>query len=588
MGVSILISIANEKEVLSPMPRFTPPRSKNRDHNLSLKTLVPALLFILAICLTLKTTYYATEHYLDGDASSELVLANHLAETGQVLSSDWYYSTELRVLNTQLVYAPLFRIFSDWHMVRFVGALIMQALLVFSFAYLCKQTSLSLGAFFLGAALLISPTSIAYGRIVLYHCYYMPHIILSFLIVGLYLSACSRYRQQQMFPFIIRFVLLILISFMSGLGGIRQLVITHAPLCLLPVFLFFYSALNTPVPSTFSEKRAYFIPAFGAASFAVIGYIVNTSILSGQFDFSHQTGITYRIIDSDKISTLFYSIVNLFGFQDSSSLFTVAGIASLGGVCIAAYCIFCSLHRLLHSDCAAAKFPASIISLFGISAFCILLAIFMIADSEWLTGYIRFLIPSVVWFIPFLCVQYDDACLSLSVLKVSDALLLSVLMCFIPDIATNTRFFLPHPDSYILRYEGLYNNDKLVQQLENCIQPIYDQGFSQGYSTFWNANTLTEMTDGQIKMIGLTLNKDEDTNDHEAAPPSFSYLKWLTLKSYLDLEPEKVFLLLTSAENEAYLEMPFEDKGEVIYEDDGHFIVYGFDDPSALYQMIAW
>ena len=89
-------------------------------------------------------------------------------------------------------------------------------------------------------------------------------------------------------------------------------------------------------------------------------------------------------------------------------------------------------------------------------------------------------------------------------------------------------------------------------------------------------------------MIGLTLNKDEDTNDHEAAPPSFSYLKWLTLKSYLDLEPEKVFLLLTSAENEAYLEMPFEDKGEVIYEDDGHFIVYGFDDPSALYQMIAW
>lgn len=54
------------------------------------------------------------------------------------------------------------------------------------------------------------------------------------------------------------------------------------------------------------------------------------------------------------------------------------------------------------------------------------------------------------------------------------------------------------------------------------------------------------------------------------------------------MKPEKVFLLLTSTENEAYLEMPFEDKGEIIYEDDGYFAVYGFDDPSALYQMITW
>lgn len=143
-----MIYFTNKKEVGFTMTPLTPPRSKNWHHHLRLKIWVPALLLILAVCLTLKTTYYATEHYLDGDASSELVLAHHLAETGQILSTDWYYSTELRVLNTQLVYAPLFRIFSDWHMVRFVGALIMQALLVLSCAYLCKQTSLSLGAFF--------------------------------------------------------------------------------------------------------------------------------------------------------------------------------------------------------------------------------------------------------------------------------------------------------------------------------------------------------------------------------------------------------------------------------------------------------
>ena len=34
--------------------------------------------------------------------------------------------------------------------------------------------------------------------------------------------------------------------------------------------------------------------------------------------------------------------------------------------------------------------------------------------------------------------------------------------------------------------------------------------------------------------------------------------------------------------------MPFEDKGEVIYEDDGNFIIYGFDEPATLYRMIEW
>ena len=148
-----------------------------------------------------------------------------------------------------------------------------------------------------------------------------------------------------------------------------------------------------------------------------------------------------------------------------------------------------------------------------------------------------------------------------------------------------------HTPSFSQLYEGLaYKNENLVQQLQQPLNSIQENSYTVGYSTFWNANTLTEMTDGQIKMIGLTLkNNDEDANDdHEATSPSFAYYKWLTLKSYLDIKPEKAFLLLTPAENEAYLEMPFEDKGEVIYEDDGHFIVYGFDDPSALYQMIAW
>ena len=562
---------------------------QNKLRHLRLKVLIPALLFALAVFFTAKSTYYTTEFYLDGDASSELVLAHHLAETGQILSSDWYYSTELRVLNTQLVYAPLFHIFSDWHMVRFTAALIMQALLVLSFAYLCKQSSLSLGAFFLGAALLISPTSIAYGRIVLYHCYYMPHIIIGFMIVGLYLSSIQKHRQRQLFSYAVRFFLLITISFLSGLGGIRQLVITHAPLCLLPLFLFFRTESDAPVISTVSKKRVYLIPAFCAALFAFVGLVVNIMFLAQQYSFRNNTVITFELIDSNGLSNLFYAILHLFGFQKGSSLSTIAGIASLGSVCIAVYCIFLCLRQLLCSPNSVQEYSASITSLFGISVFLILLAIFIIVGSGFAFYHELYLIPATVWFIPFLCVQYDKSHFSILSFKIADALLVCVLILFIPTIGTNIRFFTPHPDSYILRYEGLlYRNSKLVPQLEKCVQTLSDLGYSLGYSTHWNANTVTEMTNGQIKMIGLELQTDDTSTDSIDTLPSLSLKKWLTLKSYLELKPEKVFLLLTSVENKYYLKMPFEDKGEVIYEDDGNFIIYGFDKPAALYRMIEW
>lgn len=60
-------------------------------------------------------------NYIDSDMSSELVLARLLADEGSLISKNWFYSTELRVLNTQLVFMPLFLVFDNWHTVRVLG-----------------------------------------------------------------------------------------------------------------------------------------------------------------------------------------------------------------------------------------------------------------------------------------------------------------------------------------------------------------------------------------------------------------------------------------------------------------------------------
>ena len=192
----------------------------------------PAILFLLSFAASVLTTYYVTKNILDSDASSELVLSHYLAHSNDfILSRDWFYSTELRVLNTQLIYSVFFRFFSDWSFVRFCSAMTMQALLLISCGYLLHEAGFGRKAFFLSGSLLLLPVSVAYGRIVLYHCYYMPHTILSFFLIGLTLGFAKSVNWKS-WKVCLRLTLLILFSFVGGLGGVRQLMIAHAPLLL--------------------------------------------------------------------------------------------------------------------------------------------------------------------------------------------------------------------------------------------------------------------------------------------------------------------------------------------------------------------
>ena len=51
---------------------------------------LPKLFFLFSVIVSIATTYYATGHFLDSDASSELVLARQLYESGKIISADWF------------------------------------------------------------------------------------------------------------------------------------------------------------------------------------------------------------------------------------------------------------------------------------------------------------------------------------------------------------------------------------------------------------------------------------------------------------------------------------------------------------------
>ena len=68
------------------------------------------LMLILAaeIALSMYFTYKYGMNNVDADNSSEMVLSRLLADEGTFFSRNWFYSTELRVLNTQIVLSLLF------------------------------------------------------------------------------------------------------------------------------------------------------------------------------------------------------------------------------------------------------------------------------------------------------------------------------------------------------------------------------------------------------------------------------------------------------------------------------------------------
>ena len=64
------------------------------------------ILLMAEIALMVYMTWQYGAQWLDSDDSAEMILAELLSREGGILSKNWYYSTELRVLNTQLVMAP--------------------------------------------------------------------------------------------------------------------------------------------------------------------------------------------------------------------------------------------------------------------------------------------------------------------------------------------------------------------------------------------------------------------------------------------------------------------------------------------------
>ena len=522
---------------------------------------LPVIIFILVLLFFSYTAYYYSFHISDSDFASEMVLGKLLADENILVSTDWFYSSEIRFFNINLVIAPMFKIFSDWRIVHFASTLIIQALLLLSYLYLSRRVGMKANAYFLSSSLMMLPISVFYGRLIIYQFYYTPSTIYGFLIVGLYLSFINKEEKRSKLAYYFCFIGLMALPFLSSFNGPRQIVGT-----ILPLFLTAIVVNISPILRNTSKQQWYRIVIAGLVGLsAALGFIVYQFVLSQIYSVSTFTNSSIQIADAERLHNIVIGYLSQFGFQEGRKLFSFAGVLSIAGILAAV--VFCVLGLLnLTLKKREHHYPVDFANTLYPIAMLTVTVLFLI--SPLYNNYLSYFLPAFVWIFPVIGILLNKSSIPLRTLTIKQIIIyIACLIMFANGIFYNIYYM--NPEEKEVMYDQI---DELHidarQRLSGAIEYIENNGYEVGYARFWNANIVTEITNGRIPMITLA---------HVSTTTIYLYFDWLTNKQTREksyVEDKLTFMLLKNDEVDyfsgtdiCYYAIPvYEDEYYTIYE----------------------
>ena len=415
-----------------------------------------ALLAAQILLLTLLVWAFGTRR-LDGDDAGEMILADLLAREGGILSTNWYYSTELRVLNTQILTSLLFRLTDNWRLVRTLSAGIHASLMILSYLFLCSRLPEPDGERLRRwAPVVLLPFSYVYLDIVLYGMYYIPHISIMFLSLGLLVSRKRRRLDA---------VLLLLLAFAAGLGGIRIPAVGYAPMFAASLYAYLaHKDRRTPALS------------LAACFSAGAGYLVNALVLTRRYTVMSYGEIAPVLPDLQRLKRIAVQTLEVCGA--GALTVSVNGAGSVCGLLLAA-CILCAFAVAVIRR-REISMPAQTVILtyvFSYAATAAVSAFTSLATAN------RYFILPCIGLVPILA--EGTSLLGEKLRKTATAAVASLLL--VCSFAQVHRFATVN---------------KLAE-----VQPAYDyildSGMTFGYSTWEVGDVLTEVSDGRIHMCKI-------------------------------------------------------------------------------------
>lgn len=485
---------------------------------------------------------------VDSDLASEMVLADLLNQEGSIISTNWYYSTELKVVNLQWFYRLGLLLFPDhWYMARAFGMAIALALYAGALLFLANSAGLGRAGLWMTGTLLW-PFGQRYLIYALYGGYYLVYTFFYMLVLALLLRSskadtkgCARL-----------WILACLVCVVASLNGVKQLMVFHAPLFLatgVVLALALHDCGATDWRSALAACRVQVLLFAGSLLTAVccaVGYFVSSSILSRLYDFKSYSFITWnRSEDWFTLDRILMDFFHEFGYRDGAGLFHFSGIATGVGLLLGAFMFLCMVRLVLRLR-----------SLQVIDQILVLLLVFMVLVCGVCYTYFQeyyqyFWLMNMPVAIAVMAVELKTEKFHLPGMRQASAV---VLACAFTLCAVHTvRREIETPT---LAHKGL---DAVANWL-------VDNGYTEGYATFWNCNALIELSSGKLDVWTLLSLNDDVVPD------------WLQKKDHLTTDPQQPFLVVdtqTDGDLDKMGLLTYGD-GEKVY-DDGRYLVYAFD-----------
>ena len=181
---------------------------------------LPGLIFWVTalFCDVFFLVRYGRE-YMDSDIAAEIILSS-LKQTGPVffINSNWYYSTELRVLNLQPLYKIGLLLSPDRsYIARAIGMAIAFLLVSAAVWLFCRACDLGSYAEWM-AAFTLCPVSFWYQYQTIFGGQYLTYIIISFWALLALVKVSRSKNKTKMYCW---GALLMVIAFLTGMQGVR-------------------------------------------------------------------------------------------------------------------------------------------------------------------------------------------------------------------------------------------------------------------------------------------------------------------------------------------------------------------------------
>lgn len=541
-------------------------KSLNKMHG-NIRTIILKGIYYIPMGLTflilLFLNIFYHDQWLDSDMAAEMVFSRLLEKEGHIFAArDWYYSTEFRVLYTQLIMAPLFHVMNNWHLIRGITNVLTYAVMLISYFYMMKPLKVDKRWIALTGSVLLLPFSETMITHMQMGNTYMPHVILAFIFFGMFLrlSEGTICRNGQKIEITLLYLLLAVIC---GVSGVRYLLAIQCPLAIAGFLYLLKTEEFVAFRDQFgvdreakvcfrriwkSRQAKYLYYALLGLAGGVIGYGINVLWVSRNYVFQTYGATNfiavYQGIFWERLQNAFGSLLMLFGYIPDKSFLSLRGIVTVAAFVLIAIFIYCTVRVYRRSS--GQRF---FMTLFLAVAFVLNVFVFVFTNSTMVP---RYYITIFIFALPVQAFFLEGK------EKLFDKYVMVGLLGISMAIGTaKTTFSFLTVDK---------NQDK-----REVSAFLAENGYKFGFASYWNANIITELTNGEVEIANIS------------NPENLEYFKWSSPMEYYQegYYGGEIFLLLTVGEEAAYWDAKALETGSKIYED-GKYAVYLYEDVEEL------